>query len=485
MIAARAALLRALPRGAASVRVEATEEEAAAQLADRGGRVGVAAVDGPESVVLSGAEDDVLDLAAHFQRRGRKVKRLSGCHALPHPTTDPHDSPTGPHDPPTDPYEALTAAYRQAVEKAEFGPAHPGPLPGHRPVRRTRGPAIAGPLDAAAAAHRAVRRRDRRAARPGSHHPAGIRPRRRPHHHRPPVRAGRGVRPRPRRSQDRDGGRGAGRGAAVRPGAVLDRAAYLAGRPARRVDLPTYAFQRERYWLPSGTSSRPTRRRPGSAWPPPATAARRRGRPPRQRHPRVHRTAVRERPRWLADHVVGGRVVFPGTGFVDLALHAARHRGLDQIEELTLRVPWCCPNAAGAAARHARRAGRRASARGHPRPRRGPGPGRGMDPPRERHARRGRPGARRPPRLAARGRGAPGRRRPVRPRCRTRLPLRTGAPGHRAAWRVGDDLCAEVALPAADDTADGAYALHPALLDAALHVPVLHTIERTAAPCSR
>jgi acyl transferase domain-containing protein len=49
--------------------------------------------------------------------------------------------------------------------------------------------------------------------------------------------------------------------------------------------------------------------------------------------------------------------------------------------------------------------------------------------------------------------------------------------GLRAAWRRGDELFAEVALPHADDRARDGFDLHPALLDAALHIAALDAVE--------
>ncbi|WP_345667384.1 SDR family NAD(P)-dependent oxidoreductase, partial [Streptomyces similanensis] len=43
--------------------------------------------------------------------------------------------------------------------------------------------------------------------------------------------------------------------------------------------------------------------------------------------------------RWLADHVVHGEVLLPGTAFVELAMQAARHVGQDLLAELTLHAP--------------------------------------------------------------------------------------------------------------------------------------------------
>ncbi|GCD40344.1 polyketide synthase [Streptomyces chrestomyceticus JCM 4735] len=70
LIAARAALMQALPECGAMVAVQAPEAEVRARLTAYEGRVALAAVNGPEAVVLSGDEHDVLELAAGFAAAG-------------------------------------------------------------------------------------------------------------------------------------------------------------------------------------------------------------------------------------------------------------------------------------------------------------------------------------------------------------------------------------------------------------------------------
>ncbi|MEV0416099.1 type I polyketide synthase [Streptomyces sp. NPDC050448] len=82
LIAARGRLMQALPEGGAMVAVQATEADVAPLLAQAHGVVCVAAVNGPESLVLSGAEDAVLAIAGELASRGRKTRRLPVSHAF-------------------------------------------------------------------------------------------------------------------------------------------------------------------------------------------------------------------------------------------------------------------------------------------------------------------------------------------------------------------------------------------------------------------
>ncbi|MYR21886.1 acyltransferase domain-containing protein, partial [Streptomyces sp. SID6137] len=70
----------------AMVAVQATEDEVLARLTDG---VGVAAVNGPRSVVVSGAEEEVLAVAEAFAAEGRKTSRLKVSHAFHSPLMDP------------------------------------------------------------------------------------------------------------------------------------------------------------------------------------------------------------------------------------------------------------------------------------------------------------------------------------------------------------------------------------------------------------
>ncbi|NJP82115.1 type I polyketide synthase, partial [Streptomyces sp. AA8] len=69
LVSARAALMQALPAGGAMVAIQATEDEVLPHLTDG---VSIAAVNGPQSVVISGEETAALNIAAVFTEQGRK-----------------------------------------------------------------------------------------------------------------------------------------------------------------------------------------------------------------------------------------------------------------------------------------------------------------------------------------------------------------------------------------------------------------------------
>ena len=248
--------------------------------------------------------------------------------------------------------------------------------------------------------------------------------------------------------------------------------------PRRGVDLPTYPFQRQRYWLDflAGTRTADVTSAGLSAPGHPLLGA-------EVDHPgtdeRVFTGLWSLRTHgWLGDHTVFGAVVVPATAHLDLALSVGGHLGCGAVEELTLAVPLILPSVGdvrirvvvGAADENGRR-----SLDVYSRP--------AEDTPADsgwtRHAT---------------GNLAPGTAPEATPALTAWPPagarrLDIGGlydafadagfdygplfRGLREVWRHGDDLFALATLPdTADPTADGAFALHPALLDTVLHASV-------------
>ncbi|MFJ5130901.1 type I polyketide synthase [Streptomyces sp. NPDC088555] len=103
------------------------------------------------------------------------------------------------------------------------------------------------------------------------------------------------------------------------------------------LNLPTYAFQRERYWLPVPKSTGDAGSLGLEASPHPwlgAVTALADG----EGHLITGRLSLADQP-WLKDHTVFGSVIVPGTGLLELATAAAHEAGADGIAELTLAEP--------------------------------------------------------------------------------------------------------------------------------------------------
>jgi polyketide synthase 7 len=101
---------------------------------------------------------------------------------------------------------------------------------------------------------------------------------------------------------------------------------------ARRVDLPTYVFQRKNYWLDPAIEhlGRAADGHPLIGRPQPLADS--------DTFLFTGRVSLRTHP-WLADHAVGGTVLLPGTGLVEMALRAGRDLDCDLLEELTVETP--------------------------------------------------------------------------------------------------------------------------------------------------
>ncbi|GAB2713454.1 SDR family NAD(P)-dependent oxidoreductase [Nocardia thraciensis] len=109
--------------------------------------------------------------------------------------------------------------------------------------------------------------------------------------------------------------------------------------PARRLELPTYAFQRKRYWAPGLPPSGHSRAiDTGHPWIDTVIDL-----PTDDTRVLTGHVSLRTSP-WLAGHTIHGVPLLPATAYIDLVTDAARRVGSSMVAELTLHKPLILPN---------------------------------------------------------------------------------------------------------------------------------------------
>ncbi|WP_406099110.1 SDR family NAD(P)-dependent oxidoreductase [Streptomyces sp. NBC_01013] len=328
LVAARGRLMQGLPAGGAMLAVALDEEAVARLLTGLDDRAGIAALNGPRATVVSGEAGAIDEIAALAAESGARTRRLTVSHAFHSPLMDP-----------------VLAEFREVVAGLEFR------APALTVISDLTGQAV-DPDDFASAdywvrhAREAVRFADGvstlkelgigtflelgpdavLATMAADSHPEAV------------------LLPLLRRDRSELRSLPEALGALHAAGGTVGRAVYGVREGRGRVELPTYPFQRERYWLdrpaaPAGTA-RVEQAGLGATDHPLLGAAVELAGGTGTVHTGL--LSLDSHP-WLADHAVLGTVVLPGAALLELALYAGRQAGADAVDELTLSDPLLIP----------------------------------------------------------------------------------------------------------------------------------------------
>ncbi|MGA4991469.1 SDR family NAD(P)-dependent oxidoreductase [Nonomuraea bangladeshensis] len=324
LVAARGRLMQALPTGGAMAAIGCGEDEIAPVLAGHD-QVAIAAVNAPGAVVVSGAADQVEQVIEWARQQGHRTRPLRVSHAFHSPLMEP-----------------MLAEFEQVVagltlrrpelalvsnvsgELAGEEITKPGYWVEHvrRPVRFADGVQV-------------MRQR-------GVTHflEAGPDAQLTPMIEQTLIDEEPSVVALLRRDRDETTQLIAGLGQAWTCGTHVD---WTTRARSSHLELPTYPFQHRRYWLQLPSTGDPVALGQtsvdhsilGAVVEQPDGGAILTG-----------RLSVAAQP-WLADHLINGTAILPGTAFVELALRAGDQVGCPAIDELTLHAPLPIPDSDG------------------------------------------------------------------------------------------------------------------------------------------
>ncbi|MFG1701545.1 SDR family NAD(P)-dependent oxidoreductase, partial [Nonomuraea sp. NPDC049309] len=333
LVAARGRLMQALPAGGAMAAIGCGEDQIASVLAGHD-RVAVAAVNAPGAIVVSGAAAQVDEIVAWAREQGHRTRLLRVSHAFHSPLMEPMLAE----------FEQVVAgltlrrpqlALISNVSGALAGEeiTEPGYWVEHvrRPVRFADSVATlqeqgvtrfieAGPdAQLTPMVEQTLTHDDA---------PAVV--------------------PLIRRDRDEVAYLAEALGTAWAGGTDVDWTVWPteAGPMGARIgdlDLPTYPFQHRRYWLEPAPAGDPAAVGQAVSDHPILGAV---VEQPDGGAILTGRLSATAQP-WLADHAINGTPILPGTGFVELALHAGEQVGSPFIDELTLHTPLPIPRSSG------------------------------------------------------------------------------------------------------------------------------------------
>ncbi|MFE0592216.1 beta-ketoacyl synthase N-terminal-like domain-containing protein, partial [Micromonospora echinospora] len=333
LVAARGRLMQALPAGGGMLAVAASETDVAASIEGLTDRLGIAAVNGPDAVVVSGAVEALDEVEHAWRERGVRTRRLTVSHAFHSPLMEP-----------------MLAKFRALLARLTFSaPVLPvvsnltGALADGDDLRtpdywvRHVADAVryADGVSALRAAGvdtfleigpQSVLTAMTADALPGDDAILAV------------------------AAQRRDRPEATGLLTALADlhvhGVPVTWTPWFAGSGAARVELPTYAFQRERFWPEVATWQVGDLSGAGlgvAGHPLLGAAVRLAG---DGGVVLTGRLSVSSHA-WLADHVVSGSVVVPGTALVELVVRAGDEVGASRVRELTVAVPLSLPASGG------------------------------------------------------------------------------------------------------------------------------------------
>ncbi|MEU6479269.1 type I polyketide synthase [Streptomyces sp. NPDC047017] len=326
IVSARGRLMQRLPAGGAMAAVQATEEEVLPVLPEG---TGIAAVNGPVSVVVSGPEAGVEEVVRHFADAGRKTKKLAVSHAFHSPLMEP-----------------MLAEFEEIAAGLTY---HETTIP---IVSTLTGEAVAyeelaQPSYWTRHVRQAVRFADALATLDaqgiGTFLELG------PDAVLTAMAADTGTEAAVVAGLRRDRSEPQALTEALTRLPSVDWAAYF-GPGRRSVDLPTYPFQHETYWpVPSphgagdvqgaGVTTADHRLLAATVELPDSEGVLFTGRLSLATHP------------WLAEHAVSGTVIVPGAALVEIAVRAGDEVGRGTVRDLTLHAPLVVPESGAVALR--------------------------------------------------------------------------------------------------------------------------------------